>query len=148
MNALYEISQSNSSLLTHGELVMQVNIVKSLHGDGKSTKAPVSTDDKRKKLNHSLVLIDSSGGYCFLRALALCIHPKESYATCQRMKWMAIKKSEQKQLELVQLLVDKYGIEKKEIVDLDDIFAIQKMIHDYRLIVIDRNNWRNIIQGG
>ena len=148
LNALYEVSQSNSSFLTHGELVMQVNIVKSLRGGGKSTKAPISNEEKRKKMTHSLVIIGSSVGYCFLRALALCIYHKESYASDQRKKWITIKNSEQKQLELVQLLVDKYGIEKKEIVDLDDIITIQRMVHDYRSVIIDRNNWRNIIYKG
>ena len=148
LNVLYEISQSNSSFLTHGELVMQVNIVKSLRGGGKTTKAPVSNDERKKKMTHSLVVIESSVGYCFLRALALCIYHKESYVSAQRKKWLAIRNSEQKQLELIQLLVDRYGIEKKEIVDLDDIFTIQRMVHDYKLIVIDRNNWRNIIYKG
>ena len=114
---------------------MQVSIVKSLRGGGKSTKAPLSTDDKRKKLNHSLVLIESSGEYCFLRALALRIYHKESYATCQRMKWMAIKKSEQKQLELVQLFIEKIWYREERDSGSRCHFAMQKMIHDYRLII-------------
>ncbi|XP_074596508.1 uncharacterized protein LOC141851659 [Brevipalpus obovatus] len=148
LNALYEISQSNSTFLTHGELVIQVNIVKNLRGGGKTHRAPESSDSLRAKMTRSLVLIDSSIGFCFLRALALCIYHKEKYSSSGRKTWFSLKSSCSKQIELVRLLVEKYGIIEKEIVDPDDMKVTQAMISDYKIIVIDRHNWRNIIFKG
>ncbi|XP_074604063.1 uncharacterized protein LOC141857463 [Brevipalpus obovatus] len=148
LNALYEISQSNSSFLTHGELSVQVNLVKSIRGGGGSHKAPQSSDTKRAKMTHSLVILDSSVGFCFLRALAMCIYRKEKYSSNSRKQWFKLRNENRKQLELVQTLVDTYNLPRKEIVDLDDVSLIQNLIPKYRIIIVDRFNWRNIIFNG
>ncbi|XP_074602569.1 uncharacterized protein LOC141856202 [Brevipalpus obovatus] len=87
LNALYEISQSNPSFLTHGELSIQVDLVKSIRGGGRCPKAPQSSDAKRTKMTRSLVILDSSVGFCFLRALAMCIYHKEQYSSTSRRQW-------------------------------------------------------------
>lgn len=93
-------------------------------------------------------MIDSSIGYCFLRALAICIHHKEKKSSTTDRQWIRIKSDVRRQMELVDILVDQYGIIRKEIVDSDDIQIIQRMISSYRIVVIDRLNWRNIIFNG
>ena len=105
-------------------------------------------EEKRTKKTRSLVLVDPSVGFCFLRALALCVFYKENYFSEQRGKWFKTKHDNCKQLQLVDILVDRYGIEKKEVVDLDDLTVIQRMIHEYKLVVVDKYSWRNIIFRG
>ncbi|XP_074596429.1 uncharacterized protein LOC141857628 [Brevipalpus obovatus] len=148
LNALYEVSQSNSSFLTHGELIIQLNIVKNVRGGGKTFKAPQSTDVSRAKLIRSLVMIDATIGFCFLRSLALCIYHKERYVSDKRKIWFNIKSDNARQLQLVKELVTRYNIEEKEMVDLDDLKIIQSLVEDYKITVVDRFNWRNIIFRG
>lgn len=92
-NALFKISQSNTSFLLSGELTLQINIVKHLVGAGnkKNKQSPVTYQEYDLKRERSLVKVQNRDNLCAVRAIVIAKFACGGNLTQRRYEWHAIK---------------------------------------------------------
>ena len=145
-NAIYEISQSNSTFLLNGLLTLEINITESVNGSGlekKNLVQPPKTRDEIKKAARSIIEIKNNDKGCAFYALAVCIKRHE-IPKSNLYDWQCMRRNTNKVQELfAAYLADKCGFKLSESVNIDDFKIIQNKIEKYQIIIIDGKNYRN-----
>ena len=136
-NALYEVSQSNSSFLISGKLKFEVNVTRAIRGSGKKgVKAP-QTKEEFKTASTSIITIKNEDNGCAFYAIAVAIKKLEG---CSGPEWQNLRRNEYKSQEKCAMsLAKNCGFDLKTPITIDDFDKIQQKL-PYQLTIIDGTN--------
>ena len=146
-NAIYEVSQSNTTFLLNGLMTLDLNITQALNGSGseKDKKRirvkPPQTKDEKIKASRSIIGIKNEDNGCAFHALAVCIKryqiPKQNLYDFECIRRNTNKVRENFAFYLANLC----GFNLSKSVYITDFKLIQEKIPDYQIIIIDEKNY-------
>ena len=164
-NALYEVSQSNTTFMINGRLRIKLNRTEEILG---SARAPKTIDQIMKRKLSVVTIVNKVAGResdngCAFHALAVCLAALEKKNKLSELKdknlltdvkkkkiesdYTSIRRSVTKRVVVAKRLAVKCKMSLDKAISLDDFDKIQRFL-DHQIIVLDSLDVKNVIYRG
>ena len=143
-NSIYEVSQSNTSFLLTGTLLLEINVTKNISGSGNKKKAPKTREEKINS-SRSVIEIHNDDNGCAFYALTVAIKKHEIPKKGKQnvYEWQCIRRNtNNKQEDFAYHLAQICGYDLTRPINIDDFKKIQSHL-EYQIIIIDGQNKNN-----